>query len=165
MAIFGEATMPYSDNLRADIARTDRHISDLSDQLNAAKEKLKRLQELLSYVTHRQDSFLNEQGRKQSSFKQIWEHCANSQSAVNYSNVMGDVLFGNKPNNIASSYSDGISHTNDAIRKTEEEIGDLQHSITNAENYRADQVNHLQRVMAEEQWSAQKAAMQAKGAY
>ncbi|WEV46525.1 hypothetical protein OZX62_08840 [Bifidobacterium sp. ESL0690] len=159
--------MPYSDNLRADIARTDQRISDLSDQLNAAKQNLNRLRELLSYVSYKQNSFLNEQGRRQNSFNKIWQDCANCRSAVGYSNVMGDILFGNAPNNVAGAYSEGIQSVNQGIQRAEEEIGDLQRSIANAENYRADQVSHLQRVLAEEQWEAQqeakKAAMRARG--
>ncbi|WEV58809.1 hypothetical protein OZX67_08460 [Bifidobacterium sp. ESL0728] len=100
--------MPYSDNLRADIGRTDRHISDLSDQLNATKKNLDRLRELLSYINAKQNNFLNEQGRRQSSFNKIWQNCANCYSAVGYSNVMGDILFGNAPNNVAGAYSEGI---------------------------------------------------------
>lgn len=159
--------MPYSDNLRADIARTDRHISDLSDQLNVTKQNLNRLRELLSYVCQKQNSFLDEQGRRQSSFNKIWQDCANCHCAVGYSNVMGDILFGNAPNNVAGAYSEGIQSVNRGIQKAEEEIGDLQRSIASAKDYRADQVNHLQRVVAEEQWEAQqeakKAAMRARG--
>ncbi|MDF7640707.1 hypothetical protein PT279_03760 [Bifidobacterium sp. ESL0784] len=159
--------MPYSDNLRVDIARTDQRISDLSGQLNAAKQNLNRLRKLLSYVSYKQNSFLNEQGRRQGGFNKIWQDCANCHCAVGYSNAMGSILFGNEPNNVAGAYSEGVQSVNRGIQRAEEEIGDLQRSIASAESYRADQVNHLQRVVAEEQWEAQqeakKAAMHARG--
>ncbi|WP_044088096.1 hypothetical protein [Bifidobacterium bombi] len=147
--------MSYSDELRAQIAQTDMQLAQLNADLAQARRALTKLQELQPYMQHKSTEFDDRHRKSCNSLMCLQESGISNKSIIGYGNAMQDTLYGNLPNSVYAGYNDAIVHIQKGIRRVQEEILDFNHSIDSATQYRAEQVQHLNRVLTEEAWEAE----------
>lgn len=147
--------MPYSDQLQAEISQTDGHIRQLRDELGQSRRALVKLQELHRYMTTKRTEFTDRHNASRTNLRIMQGSEINSKSLAGYGEAMQETLYGNLANNVYAEYDDAVNHITAGIRQAEDEIGDLTHAISNSEAYRTDQVQHFNRVKAEEDWEAE----------